>query len=96
MDAQVPHDLLDPVVGEVAVAAVDLQGLVATSKPVSVAMRFAIAQSLVASSAPASREAAARHRKVLAHSSSVAMSASLNWSAWKSARAAAEALRSPA
>ena len=54
-------------------------------KPASVAKRLAMAQRMVASAAPASIAAAALNTISRAASISVAMSASLNWSAWNSA-----------
>src|SRR6516164_6151301 len=53
--------------------------------PASVATRLAIAQCVVASGSPRSRFAAPRRTISRAASNSVAMSASLNLSAWKSA-----------
>ena len=66
MDAEVADDLLDPVFGEVAVAAEQLQRVVGDLEQVSVTKRLAMAQKAVASGALASSLAQARQSKVRA------------------------------
>lgn len=90
-----PHDLLDAVLGEVAVAAVQLQGGVGDPWPVSVASRFAMAQSRVASGSPASRARAARCSRSRAAVSSVWASATRNRSPWRRTSDSPNAVRSP-
>ncbi len=93
VDAQIADDLLDAVIGEIAVAAMDLQRLRwrprsrYRSRPAWPWRRACVASGVLASSAEAARQSRLR-----AASSSVAMSASLNCSAWKSAMRAAEGL----
>ena len=94
MHAQVAHDLLDAVVGEIAVAAMKLQALVGHPAPVSVTNFLAIAQNLVASGAPWSSFHAAWRRKVRAACISISISARRNCSAWNSVSGCPKACRS--
>src|SRR3954469_14685510 len=95
MHAQVAHDLFDPVIGQIAVAAVELQSVVGDLEADigGEALGHGAAHGYVRI-APVVSRCGGVEQDPRAASNSVAMSAKRNWSAWNSTSAFPKARRS--